>query len=297
MAQIMISQHPDYKNFNAVYSYHQNHSGAEEHPDYFYKIVNGTISVYVKVGDNLPPEDSIFLLSHIYPDNTGKYELLGSTDNSQGLTKLTEYNVFNKANSDQKIDINTREIAKNKEDVEAYKLLLNNNDVEIRTNKGDIATNTRGITANKSDIATNQRNIGKNVSDIAQNRLSITEIRNAGGGGGGAAYDDRAVKQGIATNKASIRTNQGHIGTLNGKITKNINDIATNKQQTSALVPSIQSNGAEVVKNRNNIATNTQAIANIGSGGAGGSGSSGNYYLHFDHLKETQSVGGRTLSL
>lgn len=160
----------DNKGNSKAYVYSTETDVTKTEPSYFVKNTNGVLNVYVKVKDNI--KDTHFLISNIYADEVGEYNLFGSQLNSTDLTELKKSNILENANLSlitQKIDKaekdianieqQTTQIAKNKTDIDNIKPKVTQLGKDVTKNTTDISINKKANDTNTTNISTNKQNI------------------------------------------------------------------------------------------------------------------------------------------
>lgn len=176
----------------------------DQKPDYYVKNDNGTLSVYIKVADNIPSADAHFLISNIYADDAGEYKLFGSQTNDTNLTVINKANILQSAD----LTILNQKLTNIEQQIQA----IQGTTAQVATNKTDIAllkadniTNKRRIGDVESKANTNEGNIASNVTTITENTTKVNYISNkAIKKDGSVAFDNGytpSVPQSPATKK------------------------------------------------------------------------------------------------
>ena len=138
----------------------------------------------------------------------------------------------------------TKNIADNKELIDALREDLSSAQGEIAANKLAIADNSEQISKNAAKITANAQTIAENSADIEGNSQKIDENKSL----------IKANETLINSNKSAITSLQTNIDTATKAIAKNAEDIAKNAALISANATAIGNNAQAIADNATEIA-------------------------------------------
>ena len=145
----------------------------------------------------------------------------------------------------------TKNIADNKELIDALREDLSSAQDEIATNKLAIANNSEQISKNATKITANAQSIAENSADIDGNSQKIKENKSL----------IEANETLINNNKSAITSLQANVDTATKAIAKNAEDIAKNAALISANATAIGNNAQAIADNATEIANLKTSLA------------------------------------
>ena len=145
----------------------------------------------------------------------------------------------------------TKNIADNKELIDALREDLSSAQDEIATNKLAIANNSEQISKNATKITANAQSIAENSADIDGNSQKIKENKSL----------IEANETLINNNKSTITSLQANVDTATKAIAKNAEDIAKNAALISANATAIGNNAQAIADNATEIANLKTSLA------------------------------------
>ena len=145
----------------------------------------------------------------------------------------------------------TKNIADNKELIDALREDLSSAQGEIATNKLAIANNSEQISKNATKITANAQSIAENSADINGNSQKIKENKSL----------IEANETLINNNKSTITSLQANVDTATKAIAKNAEDIAKNAALISANATAIGNNAQAIADNATEIANLKTSLA------------------------------------
>ncbi len=144
-------------------------------PDYYFQNVNGVLSIYVKVDDDLDPTLGHFLISNIYADDAGEYKLFGSQTNDTGLFEMGKFNVLQAADVtalEAEIKLIRADIAIAK----GLEPLITQNVADVKVLKSDVSSNKVVVADVRPRVLANEASIQSNLTNLRAGQASIIKL-------------------------------------------------------------------------------------------------------------------------